>query len=334
MAQQRSRLTIVAPAYDEEEVLPYFHRELCRVLEVLGDEYDWEILYVDDGSSDGTLGLLRCWAALNARVRYVSFSRNFGHQAAFTAGLENARGDIVVLLDSDLQHPPALIPALVARWKEGFDVVRGVRAHGTSRADEGRASRWFAKLFRILSDTPVREGVSDFCLLSRRAVTALLRLRETHRFLRGLVQWLGFPAAEVPYRPAPRPAGVSKFSMLRLTNYALDALLSFSRVPLRLPLFVGLAFLLFGLGTAGFALLAPLLGRPVDACWAVLLVSVQLIGGSLLCGLGAIGEYVGRIYEQVKGRPLYLVKETDEAARLVVLPHTADEPDDAPPAAA
>ncbi|MBI1914964.1 MAG: glycosyltransferase family 2 protein [Planctomycetes bacterium] len=334
MTQQPSRLTVVAPAYDEEEVLPHFHRELCRVLEALGDEYDWEVLYVDDGSSDGTLGLLRCWAALDARVRYVSFSRNFGHQAAFTAGLENARGDIVVLLDCDLQHPPALIPALVARWKEGFDVVRGVRARGASHADEGRASRWFAKLFRMLSDTPVREGVSDFCLLSRRAVNALLRLRETHRFLRGLVQWLGFPSAEVPFRKAPRPAGVSKFSMFRLTNYALDALLSFSRVPLRLPLFAGLAFLLFGLGTAVFAILAPPLGRPVDACWAVLLVSVQLIGGSLLCGLGAIGEYVGRIYEQVKGRPLYLVKETEEAARLAILPQAAEGPSRSPPAAA
>lgn len=334
MAQKRSRLTVVAPAYDEEEVLPHFHRELCRVLEALGDEYEWEIFYVDDGSSDGTLGLLRCWAALDGRVRYVSFSRNFGHQAAFTAGLENARGDLVVLLDSDLQHPPAVIPALVAKWKEGFDVVRGVRARGAGPSVEGRASRWFAKLFRLLSETPVREGVSDFCLLSRRAVNALLRLPETHRYLRGLVQWLGFPSAEVPFRTAPRPAGVSKFSMFRLTNYALDALLSFSRVPLRLPLFVGLAFLLFGLGTASFALLAPLLGSHVDACWAVLLVSVQLIGGSLLCGLGAVGEYIGRIYEQVKGRPLYLVKETEETARLAVRPHATEGSGNSPPAAA
>src|SRR5207245_7201690 len=132
----------------------------------------------------------------------------------FTAGLENARGEVVVLLDSDLQHPPSLIPALVARWKAGFDVVRGVRArHPGPGAGEGRASRWFAKLFRVLSETPVREVVSVYCLLSRRAVHALLRLRETHRFLRGLVQWLGFPTAEVPFRTAPRPAGVSKFSV-------------------------------------------------------------------------------------------------------------------------
>src|SRR5262245_26800654 len=313
MAQQRTRLTVVAPAYDEEEVLPYFHRELCRVLEGLGGEYDWEVLYVDDCSGDGTLKLLRGWAADDERVRYVSFSRNFGHQAAFTAGLENACGDVVVLLDADLQHPPVLIPELLAKWKDGFDVVQGIRARGQDA--EGRASRWFARLFRLLSETPVRKGVTDFCLLSRRAVNSLLRMRETHRFLRGLVQWLGFPTAEVPFRTAPRPAGTSKFSLFRLTNYALDALLSFSRLPLRLPLFVGLVFLLFGLGTATFALLSPLLGRPVDPYWAVLLVSVQLMGGALLCGLGAIGEYVGRIYEQVKGRPLYLVKETEMEAR-------------------
>src|SRR5262249_43698028 len=177
-------------------------------------------------------------------------------------------------------------------------------------------------------------GVTDFCLAARRAVNLLLRVRDTHRFLRGLVAWLGFPSAEVPFRTAPRPAGVSKFSMFRLTNYALDARLSFSRLPLRLPLFVGLAFLLFGLGTAGFAMLAPLLGRPVDACWAVLLVSVQLIGGTLLCGLGAIGEYVGRGYEQGKGRPLHLGKETEEATRLAVLPPAADGPADLPPEAA
>src|SRR5262245_23928942 len=316
MAPQRSRLTVIAPAYDEEEVLPHFHREVCRVLGTLGEVYDCEILYIDDGSCDGTLALLRGWAADDPRVRYVSFSRNFGHQAAFTAGLEHARGDVVVLLDSDLQHPPALIPALVARWREGFDVVRGVRDH-SARGEwkEGRASRWFGRLFRWLSETPVQEGVTDFCLLSRRAVDALLRLRETHRFLRGLVQWLGFPAAEVPFQTAPRPAGTSKFSMFRLINYALDALVSFSRAPLRVLVFVGLAFFLFGLGLLGHAIFGRLfLGRHPDPRWTVLLVSLQVIGGLVLCGLGTLGEYVARIYEQVKSRPLYLVKETEETS--------------------
>jgi dolichol-phosphate mannosyltransferase len=187
---------------------------------------------------------MRGWAAVDPRVRYLSFSRNFGHQAAFTAGLEHARGDVVVLLDSDLQHPPALIPALLAKWRAGADVVTTRRAGWASPASppgrpdsHGRGffhrhtSRWFARLYRWLSTTPVPEDMADYCLLSRKAVDGLLSLRETHRYLRGMVQWLGFSSASVEFRPASRRAGVSKFSPLRLASYALDALLSASCVP-------------------------------------------------------------------------------------------------------
>ena len=316
MAQDRIRLSIVAPAYDEEEVLPHFHRELCQVLEELGDEYDCEIVYVDDGSRDGTLPLLRRWAAADPRVRYLSFSRNFGHQAAFTAGLEHARGDAVILLDSDLQHPPALIPALLAKWRAGADVVTTRRIGERHLGFFHRhTSHWFARLFRWLSTTPVHQDVADYCLLSRRAVDSLLSLRETHRYLRGLVQWLGFPSAEVEFQPAGRRAGVSKFSPLRLAGYALDALLSFSRLPLRLPLFFGLVFLLVGLGVGLHAFLGVLgIGPAPDLRWSTLLASLYLVGGCVLLALGTVGEYLGRVYEQAKGRPLYLVKETETAA--------------------
>jgi len=316
MAHERIRLSIIAPAYDEEEVLPLFHRELCRVLDALANDCDCEILYVDDGSRDGTLALLRGWAASDARVRYLSFSRNFGHQAAFTAGLGHARGDALVLLDSDLQHPPALIPALLAQWRAGADVVLTRRASDRYVGYVHRqTTRWFARLFRWMSSLPMREDVADYCLLSRQAADSLLTLRETHRYLRGMVQWLGFPTAEVAFEVADRRAGVSKFSPLRLAGYALDALLSFSRVPLRLPLFAGLVFLLIGLGCAARAGLGLLgLGAAPDLRWTGLLVSLHLIGGSLLCALGTVGEYLGRVYEQVKGRPLYLLKETEQTA--------------------
>ena len=334
MAPDRIRLSIVAPAYDEEEVLPYFHRELCRVLDSLAGEYEIEVLYVDDGSRDGTLALLRGWAAADRRVRYLSFSRNFGHQAAFTAGLEHARGDALVLLDSDLQHPPALIPQLLAQWRAGADVVMTRRASDRYAGYLHRqTSRWFARLFRWMSSLPLRQDVSDYCLLSRKAADSLLALRETHRYLRGMVQWLGFPTAEVAFEVADRRAGVSKFSPLRLAGYALDALLSFSRVPLRLPLFAGLLFLLIGVGCTVRAALGLFgLGEAPDLHWTGLLVSLHLIGGSILCALGTIGEYLGRVYEQVKGRPLYLLKETEASAGRSRPP--GESPSNPPPSAA
>jgi polyisoprenyl-phosphate glycosyltransferase len=316
MAQDRIRISIVAPAYDEEEVLPYFHAELCRVLGSLAGEYDIEILYVDDGSRDGTLALLRGWSAADVRVRYLSFSRNFGHQAAYTAGLEHARGDALILLDSDLQHPPALIPALLQQWRAGADVVVTQRISDQYVGLLRRlAARCFGWLYRRWSRVPVREDIADYCLLSRRATDSLLAMRETHRYLRGLVRWLGFPTAKVPFEVADRKAGVSKFSPRRLADYALDALLSFSRVPLRLPFFVGLLFLLIGLGIAGGAVLGSLgVGEKPEPRWTGLLVSLYLIGGAILCALGTLGEYLGRVYEQVKGRPLYLLKETEASA--------------------
>jgi dolichol-phosphate mannosyltransferase len=309
------KLSVVCPAYEEEEVLPCFHAELTAELAKLGPEYDVEILYVDDGSRDRTLPILRMLAAADGRVRYLSLSRNFGHQAALTAGLEHARGDVVICMDSDLQHPPAVIPELLERWQEGHDVVLTLRADDPSLGRLKRlTSAAFYRVMRLLSRTELRASAADFRLMSRRALDALLRLQETHRFLRGLVSWLGFPTATVTFAPAGRGGGVSKYTFRRMLGFAVDGLLSFSNAPLRLVLGGGV-----GLLGAGLLLLLAACGRgvcgaAVDWGWTSLLAALLLVGGAVLCGLGVVGEYVGRIYEQVKGRPLYLLKETSAEA--------------------
>ncbi|MBN9519090.1 glycosyltransferase family 2 protein [bacterium] len=311
----RPRLSIVCPAYQEEDVLPRFHAALAPAVAPLEAEFDLEILYVDDGSRDRTLAVIRALAAADPRVRYVSLSRNFGHQVALTAGLDHATGDAVVSLDSDLQHPPALIPALVAKWREGCDVVLTVRSDDRRLGWFKRASsRAFYRLLAAVSTVEVRPAAADFRLLSRRAADELGRLREPHRYVRGMVQWLGFPAAEVPFEPAPRQGGVSKYTLRRMLRFAADGLLSFSPAPVRLAAAFGLAVTgaSWVLSTTAVALLVPL-ADPAARVGLVLLTALHAIAAGGLVAAGVIGEYLTRIYEQAKDRPLYLVKETSPA---------------------
>jgi dolichol-phosphate mannosyltransferase len=303
------KLSIVCPAFEEEEVLPHFHNELRAALAPLDEDYDIEILYIDDGSRDGTLAYLRHLAALDPRICYLSFSRNFGQQAALTAGMEHARGDVVITLDSDLQHPPQLIPALLEQWRNGHDVVL------TFRADDPRLSYFkrlsshaFNRVMHWLSETPVSSSASDYRLLSRKAVDALLRLPEKHRFLRGMVNWLGFRTTTVAFHPASRGAGATKYTVRRLLALAADAMLSFSKLPLRLSLMLGALLVVLGAGQGTLLLARTLFGAAFGG-EQIVLVALFLIGGAILCSLGIVGEYVGRIYEQVKDRPLYLLKE-------------------------
>jgi polyisoprenyl-phosphate glycosyltransferase len=299
-------LSIVCPAFEEEEVLPLFHAALHDALAPLAGRYRLEILYVDDGSRDGTLAVLRGMAARDTRVRYLSLARNFGQQAALTAGLEHARGDAVITLDSDLQHPPTLIPALVAKWRDGHDVVLTVRADDPRLGWFKRtSSTLFHRLLRSWSDLDLRITACDYRLLSRKAVTALLRLHESHRFLRGMIHWLGFDTAEVPFQPDLRRAGVTKYSLGRMTRLAFDGLLSFSRVPLRLAVTSGLC-----LTALSFAVtLALALARGAEPIIVSLAVGVHLIGLCVIATLGVLGAYVVRIYEQSKDRPLYVLKD-------------------------
>jgi dolichol-phosphate mannosyltransferase len=314
MDAKKPTITIISPAFNEEEVLPHFYREISQVLESLEDHYAFEILFVDDGSRDGTLQYLRQLARSDSRVRYLSLSRNFGHQAAFTAGLEHATGDAVILMDSDLQHPPALLPTLLERWEEGHEVVVTLREGKRPGLFRNLATKAFLGLMRRLSSMPMRQRMADYCLLSRRALDSLLRLRESHRYLRGMVQWLGYSVAEVPYQPRDRKAGQTKFSMFRLLAYSLDAVVSFSRVPLRLAFIMGLIYMFIGLGVLAGGIVGAFIPSWEISGWTIaLLSSIHLVGGTILCSLGLVGEYIGRIFEQVKGRPIYLIQETEEA---------------------
>jgi dolichol-phosphate mannosyltransferase len=317
MAEDVSRLSVVCPAYQEEEVLPHFHRELSAVLDCLGEHYEVEVIYVDDGSRDRSLKVIKELAQRDARIRYLSLSRNFGHQAALTAGLEHARGDVVITLDSDLQHPPALLPVLLERWRKGFDIVLTIRQDDPRLGIFKRwTSRWFYRVMGLLSDTDIRLAAADYRLMSRQAVDALLQLRETHRFLRGMVQWLGFRVAEVPFQPATRQAGVSKYTFRRMVNFAVDGIFSFSKVPLRLAVVFGfLAVFLSLLFAGGTAVRWCLTGFSGAMGWAAVLISLHFLGGCILLALGIVGEYVGRIYDQVKGRPLYLLKDKSPEPR-------------------
>jgi dolichol-phosphate mannosyltransferase len=311
MSGDKTLVSIVCPAFQEEEVLPLFHHDLTAVLLPLERDYRFEILYVDDGSRDGTLDVLKQLARQDPRVAYLSLSRNFGHQAALTAGLEHARGEAVISMDSDLQHPPHVLPQLIQTWQQGYDIVITIRADDQRLSVFKRCtSAAFYRLMSLLSDTDIRLAASDFRLLSRRALHALLQLREQHRFLRGMVQWLGFRSAEVPFTPDKRKAGQSKYTLRRMLRLAGDGLFSFSRVPLRLAAYLGL--LAAGLGVAHSAWYVVQVVRgaehaPFDLEY--LTVATHLLGGAILAAVGFLGEYVGRIYEQVKGRPIYILKE-------------------------
>ncbi len=306
----RPLVSIVCPAFQEEEVLPIFHEELCAVLDTLTDDYAFEIIYVDDGSRDLTLFVLQRLAWEDERVRYRSLSRNFGHQTALTAGLDWAEGDFVISMDADLQHPPALLPALLEKAKEGYEVVLTIRAEDPRLSWFKRtASRLFYRMMGLVSEVDVRTSASDFRLMSKRALDGLKTMRERHRFVRGMVQWLGFKTAEIAFAPDQRRAGVSKYTFRKMLSLAQDGLFSFSRVPLRLASYLGWTCLGLSIPHVGLAF------AHFSGLAAYFTFLAHLFAGGVLLALGALGEYVGRTYEEVKGRPLYLVKEESHVAQ-------------------
>lgn len=273
-----------------------------------------EIVLVDDGSSDGTLSMLNELARRDPCVKVYSLSRNFGHQVALSAGLDVADGDAVVMMDSDMQHPPSLLPELIAQWREGYDVVSAVRQR-TEDAGLWKhlSSRGFYCLLNRLSDVHIVEGAADFCLLSRRAHTALLQMPERHRFLRGLISWMGFKRGFVPYVAAERGGGQSKYTWRKMFALAIDAAISFSATPMRLAVHCGFITaalgMLYGIYIFGRALMG---AEDFVPGWASVMCVVLFLGGVQLAFIGIIGEYIGHIFEQVKGRPLYLFKQTPE----------------------
>jgi polyisoprenyl-phosphate glycosyltransferase len=301
-------LSIIVPCANEEEVLGETHRRLSGVLAQIGLPY--EILYVDDGSTDSTLSLLKGLQSSDPRVRVVSFSRNFGHQIAITAGIEYAAGNALVVIDADLQDPPEVIAQFVERWRAGYEVVYGVR---TERLGESAFKRWSAGLFyRLmgkLSDINIPLDAGDFRLLDRKVAAALLAMPERDRYIRGMVSWLGFSQAAVPYQRSARQAGTTKYSLSKMIRFAADGILSFSTVPLKFATWLG--FAVSALSAAGILvmLVDRFIGKNRGDLWAILVIAILFLGGVQLICLGILGAYVGRIYGESKRRPIYLVRE-------------------------
>ena len=299
-------LSVVVPVFNEEGGLAMFHHRLAAVMDRLGA---WEVVYVNDGSTDASLYLLAALRRGDPRVAVLSLSRNFGKEIATTAGLDHARGDAVIVIDADLQDPPEIIPDLVAGWRNGFDVVVAQRR---AREGESRTKRLTASLFyRLmakLGDVAMPRDVGDFRLLSRRAVDAVLRLREQHRMMKGLFAWIGYPTATVPYDRAPRHEGEGKWSWWKLWNLALEGITGFTVMPLKVATYLGLAVAL-GAAIFGTQMIARTLifGNPV-AGYPSLMTVILFLGGVQLITLGVIGEYLGRVFNETKNRPLYLVE--------------------------
>jgi dolichol-phosphate mannosyltransferase len=305
-------LSIIAPVFNEKESLPELLRRLSPVLDGLG--VTWELILVDDGSSDGSTEIIRSLANQDERVRPVIFARNFGHQIAVTAGLDYARGAAVVIIDADLQDPPEVIAEMVARWREGYEVVYAVRAEreGESWFKLFTASLFYRLIFRI-TDVKIPLDTGDFRLMDRKVVDVMISMRERHRFLRGMSAWVGFRQIGVNYRRASRFAGSTKYPFKKMFRLALNAITGFSYFPLQLATYLG--FIAAGLALIFIPIVIVerlVVGLDAFGGQATTLVMVLFLGGVQLVSLGVLGEYIGRIYDEVKGRPLYIVREAPD----------------------
>jgi dolichol-phosphate mannosyltransferase len=318
-------LSIVIPVYNEREVLPAL---LATLHKTLGNHLTYEIVFVDDGSHDGTSEALKRVAAEDPRIKVIFFSRNFGHQAAITAGLDFASGDAVAVMDADLQDPPELLPQMLALLDDGYDVVSAQRV---KREGETFFKRYTAKMFyrlmRKLVDERLQDEVGDFRLFSRRAVIAIRNLREQHRFMRGMVAWLGLREVILPYERNARAAGETKYSVVKMIRFAWTAITSFSALPLRFSVFFGFFVAACGLGYAAYSVFAEKILKATVPGWTSLVCLNIVFSGVTLVAIGLVGEYVAHIYEEAKGRPLYVVSDSANVntvpahiAKAVILP--------------
>jgi glycosyltransferase involved in cell wall biosynthesis len=300
-------LSVIVPVFNESENLRTLVARLVAALDCVAS---FEVIFIDDGSSDDTLAVLRSLNVQDSRLRALSFSRNFGKEIAIAAGVDAARGRAAVIMDADLQHPPEVIAEFVAKWREGYQNIYGVRR---SRNTDTRARKWltghFYNLFRFFSEIDMPDGAGDFRLLDRRALDALRSLRERARFNKGLYAWIGFKSIGVPFEVAERNAGASKFSYVQLARFALDGIVSFTTVPLKAWTYIGLAVAAFALANAAYYLLEVLIFGVSVPGFASLIVSIMFFAGVQMISLGVLGEYIGRVFAEVKGRPLYLVAE-------------------------
>lgn len=298
-------ISIVTPVYNEEDNVVFFHEEITKVMKTTG--MDYELIYVNDGSRDRTDELIRELAEKDPHVRAITFARNFGHQTAITCGMDFARGDAVITMDGDMQHPPELIPLLLEKWKDGYDIVQTIR---TSTEDSGFikkiTSAGYYKVINSISKTPVTPGGSDFRLMNRKSLDVFLRFREHARFIRGIVGGLGFKQTTIKFEAPARHAGVSKFSMNKMLHFAMDGILTNSTTPLRAAFYAGAVSGFIGVLLILHVLYSYLVGNTVPG-WATMTILIAFFGSANLVGLGIIGEYIGRIYEESKNRPLYWI---------------------------
>jgi glycosyltransferase involved in cell wall biosynthesis len=312
MSVAAPELTVVVPVFNESGNL----RQLAaRLVPALACVESFEVIFVDDGSSDDTVEVLRALNLQDPRLRALSFSRNFGKEIAIAAGVDSARGRAAVIMDADLQHPPEAIAQFVAKWREGYQNIYGVRL---SRETDSAARRWlteqFYHLFGVCGEIELPKGAGDFRLLDRAALDALKNLRERARFSKGLYAWIGFKSIGVPFEVAERHSGVSKFSYRKLTRFAFDGIVSFTTVPLKVWTYVGMAIAAFALLNAVYYVLETLIWGVSAPGFASLIVSIMFFAGVQLISLGVLGEYIGRVFAEVKGRPLYIVAEKIGAA--------------------
>lgn len=310
MMDTKPTITIIAPVYNEEPVLPELYRRVSEVMDATGDS--WELLLVDDGSRDRSAEIIAALHAQDSRVKGLSFSRNFGFQEAVTAGLDHALGDAVVLTDADLQDPPEVIPEMIAKWREGYDVVYGVRE---SREGETwfklLTAKIFYRLIHRITSVQIPLDTGDFRLMDRRVVDALCHMRERNRFLRGMVPWVGYRQTGVFFKRAPRFAGEAKYSSFRrMFKFAMNAITSFSYLPLQIATYLGFTIAAISALAIVVVVLLRIFAPNELTGQATTLVAVLFLGGVQLISLGIIGEYLGRIYDEVKGRPLYLIDRT------------------------
>jgi len=303
--------SIIAPIFNEFESLPELHRRVAEVMDGIGEP--WELLLIDDGSTDGSTDRIRELAAQDERLRPIIFARNFGHQIAVTAGLDYSRGDAVVIIDADLQDPPELIAEMAARWREGYEVVYAVRAE---REGESAFKLWTASLFyRIIyriTDVKIPMDTGDFRLMDRKVVNVMNTMREKARFLRVMSAWVGFRQIGVPYKRAARFAGTTKYPFRKMLKLAITAITGFSHLPLQIATWIGFVAAGISMIFIPVVIIERLIGNQAFFGQATTLVMVLFLGGVQLICLGILGEYIGRIYDEVKGRPLYITREAPQ----------------------
>jgi polyisoprenyl-phosphate glycosyltransferase len=305
------KINIIIPCYNEENNIDLI---IQKIREVLDERYTYEIIMVDDGSKDNTLGRIRENAArYPGTIKYLAFSKNFGHQYALIAGLEYADADCVIMMDADLQHPPAMINDMLAKWEEGYDIVYTLRQNDKSLSLFKRGtSSLFYSIINFLSDIKLEEGAADFRLLDRKVLLVFKNnINESHIFLRGLINWVGFKRFAISFVPDKRHSGKTKYSVKKMTNFAIDGITSFSTKPLRLAVLLGFFLALSSFIYGVYAVIMRLFTQATVGGWTSTILSILFIGGVIILILGMIGEYIGKIYFEVKKRPRFIIRESN-----------------------